>query len=63
MFVKVYYPAQLIIIHTDMMIKHKEVYETPDMKVVELKTQGIICASGDVSGMPGYPGGGDPFNP
>ena len=46
-----------------MMIKNKEVYETPDMKVVELKTQGIICASGDVSGMPGYPGGGDPFNP
>jgi len=32
-------------IHTDMMIKQKEVYETPDMTVVELKTQNIICQS------------------
>jgi hypothetical protein len=60
---KAYYPSQLKLIQTDMMIKNKEAYKTPNMKVLELKTQGIICVSGDVSGMPGYPGGGDPFNP
>ena len=38
-------------------------YEAPTIKVIYVKSEGIICASGDVPGMPGYPGGGDPFNP
>lgn len=43
--------------------KHKELYEAPTTDVLEVKNEGIICASGDVPGMPGYPGGGDPLNP
>jgi len=40
-----------------------ELYETPTTEVLEVKNEGIICASGDMPGMPGYSGGGDPFNP
>lgn len=29
--------------------KHKELYESPVATVVEVKTQGIICVSGNVS--------------
>ena len=29
--------------------KHKELYESPAATVVEVKTQGIICVSGNVS--------------
>ncbi len=43
--------------------KHYELYETPAITIVEVKNEGVICTSGDVPGMPGYPGGGDPFNP
>ncbi len=43
--------------------KQNELYEAPAFTIVEVKQEGVICASGDVPGMPGYPGGGDPFNP
>lgn len=46
-------------IQIDMMIKHKEVYESPDMKVLELKTQVVLCLSNPAD----YTNGGDPFNP
>ncbi len=29
--------------------KHNELYESPAATVVEVKTQGIICISGDVN--------------
>ena len=39
-------------------------YEKPAMQVFGLKqTVRLLTTSGDVPGMPGYPGGGDPFNP
>ncbi len=38
-------------------------YEKPTMQVVKLQQTGILMSSGDVPAMPGYPGGGDPFNP
>ena len=41
----------------------KEQYESPMAIVMELKYEGVICTSGGVSGIPGYPSGGDPFNP
>ena len=41
----------------------QELYEAPAITIVEVKQEGVICASGDVPGMPGYPGGGDPFDP
>ncbi|GEM_PF-6215179 len=43
--------------------RQNELYEAPESIVQELKFEGIICTSGDVPGMPGYSGGGDPFNP
>lgn len=43
--------------------KHNELYETPAITIVEVKNEGVICTSGGVSGIPGYPSGGDPFNP
>lgn len=42
---------------------NKQPYESPEVEIVKVKSEGIICASGKVPGMPGYPGGGDPFNP
>ena len=43
----------------------KEVYDSPEMNVFEVKIEGVICGSSnsnsDVAEMPGYPGGGDPF--
>ena len=41
----------------------KEMYYSPEMKVFEVKIEGVICVSSnsDVAEMPGYPGGGDPF--
>ncbi len=41
----------------------KKKYEKPALQVFELKQTGILMTSGDVPAMPGYPGGGDPFNP
>jgi len=32
-----------------MKTKHNELYESPITEVVEVKTQGIICVSGNVS--------------
>ena len=29
--------------------KHNELYEAPTMEVLEVKYEGVICASGDVS--------------
>ena len=46
-----------------MEVNNKQPYETPATEILEVKNEGIICTSGDVPGMPGYPGGGDPFNP
>jgi hypothetical protein len=46
-----------------MEVNNKHPYESPEMEIVIVKTEGIVCVSGDLSGMPGYPGGGDPFNP
>ena len=43
--------------------EHINLYEPPTTEVLEVKNEGIICASGSVPGLPGYPGGGDPFNP
>lgn len=34
--------------------KNKVSYETPAMRVLEVKAEGIICQSGDRSGYPGY---------
>ncbi len=36
-------------------MKKKQNYETPDLEVIELKIQGILCESN--------PGGSDPLNP
>lgn len=41
--------------------RQNELYEAPESIVQELKFEGIICTSGDVPGMPGYPGGGNPL--
>ena len=43
--------------------KHYELYEAPAITIVDVKQEGVICASGNVPGMPGYPGGGNPLNP
>ena len=43
--------------------EHINLYEPPTTEVLEVKNEGIICASGSVPGLPVYPGGGDPFNP
>ena len=46
------------------MTTKKKKYEKPSMQVFELKQQPqILAGSPTVPGMPGYPGGGDPFNP
>ena len=45
-----------------MEVEHINLYEPPTTEVLEVKNEGIICASGSVPGLPGYPGGGDPFN-
>jgi hypothetical protein len=29
--------------------KHNELYEAPSMMIVEVKQEGVICASGDVN--------------
>ena len=48
--------------HKYMTTKRK--YEKPAMQVFELKQQPqLLQTSGGVPAMPGYPGGGDPFNP
>jgi hypothetical protein len=48
-------------------IKEKRKYEKPAMQVYDLPQQPQLLAGsetgGDMPGMPGYPGGGDPFNP
>ncbi|MBP5335998.1 MAG: hypothetical protein J6Y63_00610 [Bacteroidales bacterium] len=44
-----------------MEIQHKEPYEAPAILVVEVKTEGIICASG-LNNPSDYPSGGDPFH-
>ena len=46
------------------MTAKKKKYEKPSMKVFELKqTARLLTTSGELPGMPGYPGGGDPLNP
>ena len=43
--------------------KHNELYEAPEMRVMELKIEGIICQSnGNVPGSDPYTPGGDPFS-
>lgn len=50
-----------LIVYYQMEVTNKKVpYESPEVEIVEIKSEGIIC---QVSGMPGYPGGGDPLNP
>jgi hypothetical protein len=42
--------------------KHKELYETPETEVLELKSEGVICTSGDViDPLDPFVPGGDPF--
>jgi hypothetical protein len=41
-------------------MKKKELYEPPTTDVLEVKYEGIICASG-LNDPSNYPGGGDPF--
>jgi hypothetical protein len=41
--------------------KQKEFYEPPTTEVLEVKQEGIICASG-LNNPTDYPGNGDPFN-
>ena len=41
--------------------EQKEFYEAPTTDVVEVKQEGIICASG-LDSPNGYPNGVDPFN-
>ena len=38
----------------------KETYEAPQVEILEVKSEGIICASG-LNNPANYPGGGDPF--
>ena len=52
-----------IVYHHMEVTNNKQPYESPEVEIVKVKSEGIICASGKVPGMPGYPGGGDPFNP
>lgn len=35
-----------IIVYSPMEAKNKETYEAPTMLVVEVKTEGLVCASG-----------------
>ena len=49
--------------HYNATMKRKE-YQKPTMQVVKLQQQTqLLAGSGELPGMPGYPGGGDPFNP
>ena len=41
----------------------RKIYEKPTMQIVQLKQTGMLMTSGDLPGMPDYPGGGDPLNP
>lgn len=41
--------------------KQKEFYEPPMVEVLEVKQEGIICASG-LDSPNGYPNGGNPFS-
>lgn len=34
--------------------KEKETYEAPELQVVEVQVEGVICTSGDRNGYPGY---------
>lgn len=40
------------------MNKEKELYEAPDLTVIDVKTEGVICASGE-NVIPDNPFGGD----
>ena len=44
-----------------MEIKNKELYKAPSMQIFEVKTEGVICASG-LNDPSDYGSGDDPFN-
>ena len=48
-----YYP-----LNKTLMNKEKELYEAPDLTVIDVKTEGVICASGE-NVIPDNPFGGD----
>lgn len=35
-------------------MKREELYEPPQMEILELHTEGVLCASGDDIGVPGF---------
>lgn len=42
---------------TDMLMNEKKLYETPEVSVIKLKAEGMICASGnnwDTDELPGF---------
>jgi hypothetical protein len=43
-----------------MIMEAKDLYEAPSITVVEVKQEGVICASG-LNDPSDYPGGLDPF--
>ncbi|MBQ8856230.1 MAG: hypothetical protein IJ023_08815 [Bacteroidales bacterium] len=40
-------------------MKREELYESPQMEVLELHTEGVLCASGDDIDVPGFNKGGN----
>ena len=44
-----------------MLMKEKERYSAPEVAVLEMENEGVICASG-LNNPSDYPGGVDPFN-
>ena len=35
-------------------MKREELYEPPQMEILELRTEGVLCASGDDIDVPGF---------
>jgi hypothetical protein len=46
-----------------MSTQENNLYEAPMAEVLEVKDEGIICASGGASPNDSFSGGGNPFNP
>ena len=40
-------------------MKREELYEPPQMEILELHTEGVLCASGDDIDVPGFNNGGN----
>lgn len=51
-----------LIVYYQMEVTNKKVpYESPEVEIVEVKNEGVTCAS-ELNSPSNYPGSGNPFN-